>query len=146
MAEIRVEAAREMAAPPDAVYGAIADYTRRSAWLPDAFQNYQVTKRGTGAGTEFEYDLHAGRRVRHYRMRAAEVVPGTELTESDATSSLSTTWTVQPQSDGSSVQVVTTWQGGSGIGGFMERTFAPRALAGLYEDMLGRLASYLTET
>jgi uncharacterized protein YndB with AHSA1/START domain len=146
VAEIQVQAARDFIAPPDAVYGAIADYTRRSAWLPDAFQNYAVTEGGTGAGTEFEYDLHAGRRVRHYRLHAAEVVPGTELTESDTASSLTTTWTVQPQDGGSTVQVVTSWQGGSGIGGFMERAFAPRALAGLYNDMLGRLADYLTET
>jgi len=146
VAEIRVEAARDLPSPPDAVYGAIADYTRRSAWLPDAYQGFRVTEGGTGAGTEFEYDLHAGRRVRHYRMSAAEVVPGTELTESDKGSSLSTTWTVQPGGAGSRVQVVTTWQGSAGFGGFMERTFAPRALAGIYETMLAQLEQYLTET
>lgn len=146
MAEIRVEATRDLAIPPDAAYGAIADYTRRSAWLPEAFQGYRVAKGGTGAGTEFEYDLHAGRRVRHYRMHAAEVVPGTQLTESDSGSSLTTTWTVEPTSGGSRVRVDTRWQGGSGIGGFMERTFAPRALGKLYEDMLLRLERYLTDT
>jgi hypothetical protein len=37
------------------------------------------------------------------------------------------------------VRIRTTWQGAGGIGGFFERTFAPRAMRSLYADELRRL-------
>ena len=43
------------------------------------------------------------------------------------------------------VRISTTWQGAGGIGGFFERTFAPRAMRAIYEDELQRLDSYVRE-
>ena len=49
-------------------------------------------------------------------------------------------WTVHPADGASStVRVRTAWNGAGGIGGFFERTFAPRGLRRVYEDLLGRL-------
>jgi len=84
----------------------------------------------------------AGGRSREYRMQIAEPEPGRILTESDTSSSLVTTWTVTPQGDASLVQVSTTWDGAGGIGGFFERTFAPRAMRPIYADELARLDAY----
>ena len=54
-----------------------------------------------------------------------------------------TRFEVTPKEGGVSlVQISSTWQGASGIGGFFERTFAPRALRSIYEDELSRLNSY----
>jgi len=65
--------------------------------------------------------------------------------ESDANSSMVTTWTVRPAGpDSSTVGVRTTWQGAGGIGGFFERTFAPKGLRRLYDGMLERLDADLT--
>jgi hypothetical protein len=40
--------------------------------------------------------------------------------------------------------VATEWEGGSGVGGFFERTFAPMGLRSIYTEMLNRLAQTLT--
>ena len=66
------------------------------------------------------------------------------LTERDANSSLTTTWTVSRQGDGSRVTLRTEWQGAGGVGGFFERLFAPAALKRVYADTLSRLDRYAT--
>jgi hypothetical protein len=51
-----------------------------------------------------------------------------------------TTWTVHAaDAAATTVRVRTTWQGAGGIGGFFERTFAPKGLARVYGSMLERL-------
>ncbi|HEY6495666.1 MAG TPA: SRPBCC family protein, partial [Trebonia sp.] len=62
----------------------------------------------------------------------------------DTNSSLVTTYNVNPQGDKSLVSITTSWDGASGVGGFFERTFAPRALRTLYQDALDRLNTYAT--
>jgi Polyketide cyclase / dehydrase and lipid transport len=75
-----------------------------------------------------------------------EPEPGRVLRESDQNSSLITKFTVDPGSGQSSlVKISTSWQGAGGIGGFFERTFAPRAMKAIYEDELQRLATYAQE-
>jgi hypothetical protein len=52
------------------------------------------------------------------------------------------TWTVTPAGEGrSKVVVETTWKGAGGIGGFFERTFAPKGLNRIHDEVLGRLAA-----
>src|SRR6266536_2441926 len=84
----------------------------------------------------------AGRRERPYDVEVSEPSPGATLVERDRGSSLVTTWTLTPTLDGTAtdVKLSTTWQGGGGVGGFFERTFAPKGLRRIYEDVLGRLA------
>jgi hypothetical protein len=143
MTEIRVSADRPIAAPPDEIYAYIADYQHHHRQiLPSAFSDFRVEEGGTGAGTIVGYRLKAGGRDRAYRMRVAEPESGRVLTESDLDSSLVTTFTVTPQNGGSLVRIETRWQGARGIGGFFERTFAPRVLRQLYEDELAQLESY----
>ncbi|MHB2024920.1 MAG: hypothetical protein ACYCO3_16635 [Mycobacteriales bacterium] len=38
------------------------------------------------------------------------------------------------------MRVTTTWKSAGGVGGFFERTFAPRALGRVHEKALQRLA------
>ncbi|MEV0469192.1 hypothetical protein AB0I50_04105 [Streptomyces prunicolor] len=48
------------------------------------------------------------------------------------------------QPDGEAVPrvvVTSTWNGATGIGGFFERTFAPKGLARIYDLVLDRLAA-----
>jgi Polyketide cyclase / dehydrase and lipid transport len=146
VAVIHVAAGRTVNAPADKVYGYIADMRdHRPHYLSPAFSDYQVESGGVGAGTITRYKVTAGGRTREYRMSVAEPEPGRVLTESDTGSSLVTTFTVTPQGDASRVEISTTWQGASGIGGFFERTFAPRAVQSLYEDELSRLEAYARE-
>ncbi len=92
------------------------------------------------------FKVTAGGRTREYHMTVDEPEPGRVLRESDQESSLITKFTVDPAVSGASlVQISTTWQGAGGIGGFFERTFAPRAMRALYEDELQRLDTYARE-
>jgi hypothetical protein len=65
-----------------------------------------------------------------------------ELVEKDRNSSMVTTWRVTPAGEGRSrVVVTTTWKGAGGIGGFFEKTFAPKGLGRIYDAVLARLAA-----
>ncbi len=135
-----------MNAPADKVYGYIADMREHHPrFLPPAFSDFRVESGGVGAGTVTRYKLTAGGRTREYRMSVAEPEPGRVLTESDTGSSMVTTFTVTPEGGASRVEISSTWQGAGGIGGFFERTFAPRAVRSLYEDELTRLDAYARE-
>jgi hypothetical protein len=143
MAMVRAEAERVMAVEPARAYELVRDYARhRPRYLPPAYANYRVESGGTGAGTIIGYTLTAGGRTRTVRVVVAEPEPGSVLTESESGTSLVTTWTVRPQGAGTRVHIATQWQGAGGIGGFFERTFAPRGLKRLYDDELARLESY----
>ena len=99
-----------------------------------------------GPGTITRFTVTAGGRSRNYRMKVDEPEPGRIITESDTGSSLVTKTTVTSMHNGvSHVEIATTWQGAGGIGGFFERTFAPRALRAIYEDELKRLDGYRRE-
>jgi Polyketide cyclase / dehydrase and lipid transport len=78
-------------------------------------------------------------------MRVEEPDPGRVLTESDERSSMVTTWVVTPEGPGCRVRVETLWQGAGGVGGLVERLFAPRVLRRLYTDELERLDRYVWE-
>jgi uncharacterized protein YndB with AHSA1/START domain len=147
MAPIVVSAQRVIDAPAATVYHYIADMREHHAkFLPPAFSGFEVDSGGVGAGTVTHFTFTAGGRTRQFRMTAAEPEPGRVLTESDANSSSVTTFTVDPRGDSASlVTISTTWQGASGVGGFFERTFAPRALRGIYADELERLNAYARE-
>lgn len=59
-----------------------------------------------------------------------------------ANSSLVTTFNVEPRDGKSLVRISASWDGASGVGGFFERTFAPKALPRIYLDELDRLNAY----
>jgi hypothetical protein len=143
MAAILVSAEGPVGAPPETVYGYLADMrTHHPKFLPPAFSDFHVESGGVGAGTVICYNLTAGGRTRAYRMQIGEPEPGRMLTESDSSSSAVTTFTVSPQEGASRVKIATTWEGAGGVRGFFEKMFAPRVLRGLYEDELRRLDTY----
>jgi uncharacterized protein YndB with AHSA1/START domain len=142
MAKVEASAERTIDAPADAVYGYLADMNQHPRFLPPAFSDFKVEEGGVGAGTVTSFKVTAGGRTRDYRMRITEPEPGRTLVESDANSSLVTTFNVEPQGDKSLVRISTRWDGASGIGGFFERTFAPRAMHRMFLDELERLNGY----
>ena len=146
MGVIQVTAERTVNAPAEAVYGYIRDMHTHPKFLPPAFSDYHVEAGGVGAGSVTRFKVTAGGRTREYHMTVDEPEPGRVLRESDQRSSLITKFIVDPAVSGSSlVQISTTWQGAGGIGGFFERTFAPRAMKAIYEDELARLDAYVRE-
>ncbi|CAM5255929.1 Polyketide cyclase OS=Streptomyces antimycoticus OX=68175 GN=SANT12839_072250 PE=4 SV=1 [Streptomyces antimycoticus] len=121
----------------------IADYREtRPRLLPQQFSEYEVREGGDGEGTVVHWKLQAtSKRVRDCLLEVSEPSDG-QLIEKDRNSSMVTTWTVTPAGEGRSRVVVTsTWTGAGGIGGFFERTFAPKGLARIYDELLAKLAT-----
>lgn len=146
MAKNVAAAEATVGAPADTVYRYLADMRdHHPHFLPPAFSDFQVESGGVGAGTVTRFTMTAGGRTRQYRTKVAEPEPGRVLTESDMNSSAVTTFTVSPQGAASLVRISTAWDGASGIGGFFERMFAPRALRAIYIDELKRLDAYARE-
>lgn len=146
MGVIEVTAARTVNAPAEAVYGYIRDMHTHPKFLPPAFSDFHIESGGVGTGSVTRFKVTAGGRTREYHMTVDEPEPGRVMRESDQNSSLITKFIVDPAVSGSSlVQISTTWQGAGGIGGFFERTFAPRAMRAIYEDELQRLDAYARE-
>jgi Polyketide cyclase / dehydrase and lipid transport len=147
MAHIRVKTERIVNASPESVYAVLSDYVnKRPQILTPNFMDYAVEKGGQGKGTVVSYRLHAANREREYRLRIEEPVKGRVITEQDASSSLVNTWTITPTNDDNRtfVSIVNEWDGGSGMKGFFEKTFAPLGLKNIYGkilDSLDRLVS-----
>ena len=145
MAQVIAQTERQIAASPQHVRAFLLDYqNNRPRILPsEYFRDYRVEQGGDGAGTVISYRLRAGGRERAYRMRVEEPTEGGLLLEErDTGSSLITTWTLSPVGEGEQtiVSLASRWEGASGIGGFFERRFAPRALRRVYGEVLERLA------
>ncbi|RSN18933.1 SRPBCC family protein [Amycolatopsis roodepoortensis] len=141
MGKVTAIAERTIEAPADKVRALVADYAEtRPKLLTEHYRDYEVTEGGVGAGTKARWKLQAtSKRVRDVAATVTEPSEGT-IVETDANSSMVTTWTVREVPDGSVVRIETTWDGAGGIGGFFEKTFAPGGLKRIYEGVLGKLA------
>lgn len=141
MSEVVATAEHVVRAPVERVAAALADYEGvRQRILPEQFSDYRVESGGHGEGTRVHWRFAAtSKRVREQVVEVTQ--PSRDvLVERDAHSSMVTTWTVSGADAGiSTVRVRTTWTGAGGIGGFFERTFAPKGLARVYTAMLERL-------
>ena len=141
MGQVVATAERVVTAPVDRVRSALADYEGvRPRVLPEQFSGYRVEAGGQGAGTRVAWRFAAtSKRVRDQLVEVSQPDADT-LVESDTRSSMVTTWTLHPADARlTTVRVRTTWDGAGGIGGFFERTFAPKGLRRVYEELLGRL-------
>jgi hypothetical protein len=145
MGQVTATAEKTIGSDPDKVFGALSDYRgTRSKVLTEHFSEYEVREGGHGEGTTVHWKLQAtSKRVRDCLM-SVTVPRERTLVEKDANSSMVTTWTVSPAGEGTRVQVTTTWKGAGGVGGFFERTFAPRGLQRIYDAQLAKLDTELT--
>jgi hypothetical protein len=144
MSTVTAHAEKVLDAPAETVYNCLADMRNHHPnFLPPAFSDFAVESGGFGAGTVTTFKFTAGGRTRDYRMAVSEPEPGRILSESDANSSLVTTFTVTADGpDRCTVRIDTKWEGAGGVGGFFEKLFAPNALKRLYDDELTRLGAY----
>ncbi|MEV7975666.1 SRPBCC family protein [Streptomyces sp. NPDC086519] len=143
MAQVEATTERVVGADAETVFDALADYTgTRAKVLPEHFSEYEVREGGDGEGTLVHWKLQAtSKRVRDCLLEVSEPADG-ELVEKDRNSSMVTTWRVTPAGEGRARVVVhTTWQGAGGIGGFFEKTFAPKGLGRIYDAVLDKLAA-----
>ncbi|WP_320773392.1 SRPBCC family protein [Streptomyces sp. CRN 30] len=143
MAQVEATTERIVAGDADTVFDTLADYSgTRAKLLPEHFSEYEVREGGDGEGTLVHWKLQAtSKRVRDCLLEVSEPTDG-ELVEKDRNSSMVTTWRVTPAGEGRSrVTVHTVWNGAGGIGGFFEKTFAPKGLSRIYDTVLANLAA-----
>lgn len=149
MGKITARNSTQIAAPPQRVVDLLADYHQRPQLQPSNFSAFRILSGGVGDETIAAWHLQATKK----RSRDVEVTaavhgsPDSEwtLTETDAHSSMVTTYTVTPVDSGTAVEVVTTWKGAGGVGGFFERIFAPAGLQRIHGAQLDRLAELASE-
>lgn len=113
MAQVEATTERVIAADAETVFDALADYKEvRGKVLPGHFSEYEVREGGDGEGTLVHWKLQAtSKRVRDCLLEVTEPTDG-QLVEKDRNSSMVTTWTVTPVSEGRSKAVVSTvWNG-----------------------------------
>ena len=146
MATVHVSAERLIRAAPARVYTYLANYRDdHPKILPPEFSDYHVEEGGVGEGTVISFKVTTGRRTRAMRSRISEPEPGRQLMESDLASSLVTIFLVDPEGNDSRVRITTTWESSGGVGGIMERLFAPMVLRRLYNEELANLDEYARE-
>jgi hypothetical protein len=135
MAQVTATTRRTIEAPAEKVIAALADYeTVRPRILTENYGDYRVE-----ADKRVHWTLRATKKRVRDQLVAVEVGPD-RVVERDANSSMVTTWTVASDgTDRSTVTVETTWDGASGIGGFFEKTFAPKGLARIHDGVLANL-------
>lgn len=140
MGQVKAAAERAIGAPAGRVRELVADYAKvRPQILTEHYRDYQVLEGGVGAGTKVRWTLQAtAKRSRDVLAIVTAPEEGT-LVETDANSSMVTTWTVRESGEGAVVRVETVWQGAGGIGGFFERLFAPAGLKRIYDGVLAEL-------
>lgn len=138
MGQVSATSSIDIAAAPDRVLAALADYqTVRPAILPANYRDYRVE-----GATAVHWILQATEN-RSRDVLADIAVTADSVTETDRNSSMVTVYRVTPAAGGSRVQTTTSWQGAGGIGGFFEKTFAPKGLARIQAELLGNLKTRL---
>lgn len=143
MGQVSASQSIDIAAAPDAVIGALADYAQvRPEILPDNYRDYQVISGGNGDGTVVHWILQATEKRQRDVKADVTVTPDT-VTERDQNSTMVTTYTAKAAGSGTSVTTTTTWTGAGGIGGFFEKTFAPKGLNKIQAELLGNLKKRL---
>ena len=144
MPPIRVSVERVVAAPPDIVYGILANYRdgHHQAILPPAFSDIEIVAGGVGAGTVVRFSLKLGARSRRGEARLDEPEPGRILLETATEGDTQTRFVVEPAAGGCRVRIETELRSSAGPAGIIERLLAPRLLAPLYADELARLNRY----
>ncbi|MCZ4653057.1 SRPBCC family protein [Gordonia amicalis] len=143
MGQVSASQSIDITATPDAVIGALADYDDvRPAILPAQYRDYKVISGGNGDGTVVHWILQATSKRQRDVQATVSVTPDT-VTERDANSTMVTTYKVAPSGSGSRVTTTTTWNGAGGIGGFFEKTFAPKGLNRIQAEVLGNLKKRL---
>lgn len=135
MAQVTATTQRTIDAPAEKVTAALADYeTVRPQILTDNYGDYRVEP-----DKRVHWTLQATKKRVRDQLVTVEV-DRDRIVERDANSSMVTTWTVASEgTDRSTVTVETTWNGASGIGGFFEKTFAPKGLARIHDGVLANL-------
>jgi len=130
-------------APPEVVYGLIADYRHGHPRIVPAeyFQDIVVERGGVGAGTAIRFKARLLGVTRLLRAEVTEPSPGSVLVETDPDTGVRTTFTVAARDGGRAAHVsIVTELPARGLRGRLEAMFARRLLPKVYALELENIA------
>lgn len=133
-----------ISAPPDIVYGIIADYrSGHPSILPGKyFTGLELVEGGSGAGTVIDVRMSVMGVKAHYTMLVSEPEPGRVLQEEDGKAGVLTTFTVDAEQEGrqSRVTIETTMPLSGGLKGWIEKKINPSIMQKIYREELELLS------
>jgi hypothetical protein len=145
MPRVHAHAEKLIGAPPNEVYGVLADYATHHPRImpPDHFSNLEVESGGVGEGTVFHITARvAGKRDRLH-MRVSEPEPGSVLWETNLDTGVVTEFRVSGNGSGTSlVRMSSEWEA-HGVKGWVDRLLAPRVMHRLFAEQLDQLDEYM---
>lgn len=143
-----VSQTRHLEAPPERIYGLIADYVQGHPRIvpPRYFRDFVVRQGGYGAGTEIEFTMIVAGRARRVVADITEPVPGRVLVETVKGGEVVTTFRVEPSEHGADVTIATELAQKPGLAGWIERWLAGSLLPRIYLEELARLGRIASET
>ena len=142
MAKLFTAADAHIEAPADVVLAILRDFDgHHRRILPPAFSDFEVVHDQLGDGTMTQFKLTLGGRTTEGRTLARETDPGV-IREQVLGRDMVTEFRVEPEDAGSRVSIATQWTPAGGIGGLLERFFAPGMLRKVYVEELELLAAY----
>ena len=143
MAEYSFEQSAVIDAPPERVYGIVADYRNgHPRILPKQFHDLVVEQGGVGEGTVIRFQATLMGRTETLRGTVTEPEPGRVLVERYPDTGNVTTFTADPVDGGRATRMTisTVMQARGGVLGALERFLLPRVLRPIYVEELKRLA------
>ena len=142
MTRILISASAIIAAPPQRVYGIIADYRNGHPHIvpPKYFRNLVVEEGGIGAGTKIRCEMVMFGKVQQAQSIVTEPEPGRVLVESTTDGLAVTSFIVEPRDGGNSanVTIATELQSQGLIGNALIKFLFRR----IYREELALLAEY----
>jgi hypothetical protein len=146
MGSLRIEASALIAAPPERVYGVLADYrVGHPAILPrPPFTGLTVEAGGRGAGTVIVATTRVAGQTRALHMTVSEPEPGRVLRERADDGSADTSFIVDPADGGQSRVTITTMLAvRDGPLGLIERLLTRPLMERVYRRELENLRAYV---
>ena len=146
MRPFRATASAVVEAPPELVYGTIADYHKgHPSILPTQyFISLEVEQGGVGAGTVFNCRMKVFGNIQSFRAVISEPEPGRVIVETGLDEGgVVTTFVVEPVNTGKHAAVTITTDGSTrrrGVLGSIEGLLATRFLERVYRKELRQLA------
>lgn len=141
MSRVCYRMSRGISASPEQVFNLLADY-RDGHWrvLPPAFTDYRVLEGGFGAGTRIAFSLTTGGRSRSTEGVVAVPDPGRVIVESYPREAMVTTFTVDPEGEGSRLSIATSIPARTPFTAPLERFLLRRILEPIYREEFALVA------
>lgn len=149
MSQTQAKASALIDAPAEQVYAILADYRDGHPHIlpKQYFTSLEVEQGGIGAGTVVRFEMTAAGRTQTFRSTITEPEPGRVLLETDPVSGTATTFSVQPNQQGTRayVTISTVVNSRGGVLGLPERFLTKWFLQRVYKQELELLAAVAAE-